>query len=74
MKLRFLKSWGYNGEIVRAGAVRSDISDFWATKFVAEGVAVEEKSTTRKAVEKVLETVAASPAPGKGTKKLKTKK
>lgn len=46
MTLRFLKSWGYNGQIVRAGAVRSDITDFWATRFVAEGIAVEEKSQT----------------------------
>lgn len=44
MKLRFLKSQGYNGEIVRAGAVRSDISEFWAQRFIEQGVAVEEKT------------------------------
>lgn len=74
MRLRFLKSWGYNGEIVRAGAVRTDISEFWAAKFVAMGVAVEEKSAARKAVDKVLGSVAAAPSPGEKPKKTAKKK
>lgn len=48
MKLRFLKAQGYNGEIVRAGSVRSDISEFWAQRFIDQGVAVEERAATPK--------------------------
>lgn len=48
MKLRFLKSQGYNGEIVRAGSVRSDISEFWAQRFIEQGIAVVEETPKKK--------------------------
>jgi hypothetical protein len=44
MKLRFLKSQGYNGQIVRSGSV-IEVSDFWARKFVQDGVAIPETLT-----------------------------
>jgi hypothetical protein len=44
MNLRFLKSQGYDGEIVRAGSVRSDISEFWAQRFIEQGIAVVEET------------------------------
>jgi hypothetical protein len=50
MKLRFLKSQGYNGEIVRAGSVRSDISEFWAKRFIEQGVAVVVETPKKEAV------------------------
>lgn len=74
MKLRFLKSWGYNGEIVRAGAVRSDVSDFWAMKFIADGIAVEERSAVKAVAGRVLEAVGAAPRPRASAKKAAAKK
>jgi len=38
--LRFLKSRGYNGQIVRAGAV-VEVSEFWTKIFITDGTAEE---------------------------------
>jgi hypothetical protein len=43
VRLRFLLDQGYEGETVRAGAIRSDISKPWAERFIEKGIAVEEK-------------------------------
>jgi hypothetical protein len=70
MKLRFLKSQGYNGEIVRAGSVRSDISEFWAQRFIEQGIAIVEEAPKKE--KKTVETVEVeTPAPKKKTAKRK---
>jgi hypothetical protein len=52
-KLRFLKSRGYLGQIVRAGSV-IDVSEFWASIFIADGTAIAaEEQPEEKPAEKI---------------------
>lgn len=45
-KLRFLAARGYNGAIIARGAL-VDVTEPWASRFIADGTAVEEASKAK---------------------------
>ena len=60
MKLRFLTPRGYNGVIIARGAL-IEVSEPWASRFIADGTAVEEAGKA-KADEAPKKTADSSPA------------
>lgn len=66
-KLRFQNARGYNGVIIARGAL-IDVTEPWASRFIADGTAVEENAAPKKTADSGSDETQPA-AKGKGKKK-----
>lgn len=67
MKLRFLTSRGYNGAIIARGAL-IEVSEPWASRFIADGTAIEEAGKSNEASKKAADSSPAKAKPSAASK------